>query len=322
MALKQIEIPSLNRSISCLMAAPSSAEPGTHEQGLDRYRVLGGNCLHLHGEGGETHSRIATGKWLAKHHLRREFFVCTQICHEGWDEEAKQPIDRFTPAAVTEDITTDLELLGADYVDLVYLDDKLDAPFEPIIDALAHERESGRIRAFGVRNWTPKRILAAQNYAGLTVGTGLAALITTELALPIASAPMWPAYVPFDSLLMDAVSELGLVVLAHAGDVTSGQCVFGNEDSSARWRPEWVSRWEVPANREVARAVQTIAARHGSSTREVSLAWMLSRRFPVVALVGLPALLSAQGDEYLRASQLTLDEAELRLLDAARSTGQ
>src|SRR5690242_13087222 len=98
MPLRQIEILALNRSISCLMAAPSSAEPGTHAAGLDRYRAIGGNCIHLHGEGGETHSRTATGRWISKHNCRNDFVLCTQICHEGWDEQAQHAIARFTPA--------------------------------------------------------------------------------------------------------------------------------------------------------------------------------------------------------------------------------
>src|SRR5579862_3566568 len=108
MPFRLIEIPSLGRALTNIMAAPSSAEPETHAAGLDRYRALGGNCIHLHGEGGETHTRRATGEWLRDNGLRTEFFVCTQICHEGWDEAAARPIDRFTAEAVAEDIDADL----------------------------------------------------------------------------------------------------------------------------------------------------------------------------------------------------------------------
>lgn len=123
MPLRQIEVPSLGRKLSNLMAAPSSAEPETHEAGLDEYRRLGGNGLHLHGEGGETHSRRVTGQWLQRHGLRSEFFVCTQICHDTWDEANHKPIDRFTAEAVATDIAVDLDLLGTKYLDLVYVDD-------------------------------------------------------------------------------------------------------------------------------------------------------------------------------------------------------
>jgi len=105
------------------MVHPSSAEPGTHEAALDEYLRLGGDCIHCHGEGGETHSRRAAGRWLNRKGVRRQFFVCTQICHDGWDEAGQRAIDRFTPVCVSEDVATDLELLATGYLDLVYLDD-------------------------------------------------------------------------------------------------------------------------------------------------------------------------------------------------------
>jgi aryl-alcohol dehydrogenase-like predicted oxidoreductase len=336
MPFRQIEVPSLGSALSNIEAAPSSGEPDTHLPGLDAYRELGGNCLHLHGEGGETHSRRTAGEWLREHGLREDFFVCTQICHEGWDEAAKRPIDRFTADAVSEDIAGDLELLGSDYVDLVYLDDRPSRPFAPVLDALAHALAAGRIRAIGVRNWRPQRIREANAYMAAIArereeGRGkrgedavaaptIAAVVTTELALPVATAPLWPEYLPFDHGMREVVTELGLAVFAHAGDLTSGQLVFGDADALAIMRPEWVRRWDHPANARIAARVREIAARWGVSTREVNLAWLLNQPFPVVAIIGLPALLGEYGGAYARASELTLDPFELEMLSRARST--
>jgi aryl-alcohol dehydrogenase-like predicted oxidoreductase len=222
MPFRQIDIPLLGRRLSSVMAFPSSAADGTHELGLDEYRRLGGNCIHLHGEGDETHSRRATGEWLRSHRLRPEFFVCTQICHDGWDETAGQPIDRFTPEAVSEDVARDLELLGTDYIDLVYLGDNRQSPFEPVIDALGREIARGRIRAFGVSSWTADRIQAAHVYARRAASQGIAAVVSTELCLATATSPLWPEYVPFDADLEQAVRSLGLAVFAHAADFNIG----------------------------------------------------------------------------------------------------
>jgi len=93
------------------MAHPSSSQAASHEAGLAKYRHLGGDCIHLHGEGGgETHSRYTTGQWLRTHHLRPEFFVCTQICHD-------QPnVSEGRPREISSCCKTE-------YLDLVYLDD-------------------------------------------------------------------------------------------------------------------------------------------------------------------------------------------------------
>jgi aryl-alcohol dehydrogenase-like predicted oxidoreductase len=312
--IRQVHIPSLCRRLSSLMAHPSSAELDTHERGLDEYRRLGGNCIHLHGEGGETHSRRVTGQWLGRQRLRPEFFLCTQICHEGWDLAAKRAIDRFTPAAVNEDVASDLELLGTDYLDLVYLDDNPRQPFEPMIEAMGREMGSGRVRAFGVRNWTAERIRAAQAYA-LSISTpGIAAVVTTELALAAAARPLWPEYVPFDAALERVVRTLGLAVFAHAADFNLGQCLFADEDAPAGWRPQWVQRWDDSANPSLVGRVRQFAAARGLTPREVNIGWLLNQPFPVVAVVSLPSLLDAGGSEYTRAAELRLDEDDLRTL--------
>jgi hypothetical protein len=64
MAIAQRYVPSLDRSLSRFMAAPSSSRPDLHLGGLDLFERIGGNCIYLHGEGGETHSRTTTGRWL------------------------------------------------------------------------------------------------------------------------------------------------------------------------------------------------------------------------------------------------------------------
>lgn len=314
MSFRQIEVPPFGRRLSNIMAAPSSAAPETHEAGLDEYRRLGGNALHLHGEGGETHSRQVAGAWLRRHGLRGEFFVCTQICHDAWDEASQKPLDRFTAEAVAEDVAADLDLLGAEYLDLVYLDDSADLPVEPLIDVLGREIALGRVRAFGVRNWAPRRIRAANSYAARTGQPGVSAVLTTELALAAANQPLWPEYLPFDAAVQQLVSEAGLAVLAHAGGLNLGQCLFGDEDTQAGTRPEWVQRWQHPANRALVERVRGFATAHGLTPRAVNIAYVLSQPFPVIGIVGLPALLSARRGEYERASASVLGEEERRVL--------
>ena len=294
MPIQQIAAPSLRRCLSNLMMAPSSARPETHAAGLTEYRHLGGDSVHLHGEGGETHSRRETGKWLAENHLRPEFFLCAQICHDKWNEESQQEIGRFTPDALHDDISTDLELIDTDYVDLIYFDDRPDAPLEPVLDAIFAETNCGRVRGFGVRNMTAGRIREANAYAAARSAPGVSAVITTELTPFRPTQPLWPGYTPFDAELRGVVEALNLTVFAHAGDVTLGQCLFGDEDSFARMRPEWTARWNHPANAAIADNIRKMAAVHGRTTREILLSWLLNQPFPVVAIVG-NADLSAEG---------------------------
>ena len=318
MPFRHIDVPSLGRSLSNLMCAPSSSDADTHEAGLDEYHRLGGNAIHLHGEGGETHSRRAAGDWLRRHEFREEFFICTQICHDDWDGAVQQSIDRFTSEAAHQDISMDLQLLGTDYLDLVYLDDRPALRFEAVIDALGQEIASGRIRALGLRNWRADRIRDVHSYALKVAGQGIAAIVTTELSLFVSAWPLWPEYIPFDSTLKETVNELGLAVFAHAGDYTLGQCIFKDADLLASMRPEWVERWQLPANADLAQRIQEIGAVHGLTSRAVQMAWLLDQEFPVLAIAGLPSLLSNIGVEYQQGAQAKLTDADLLNLNNHR----
>lgn len=305
MPLPRVDVPSLGRSPSVVMAHPSSADEATHGPGLDAYRKLGGNCLHLHCEGGETHSRRAAGEWLRERRLRPEFFLCTQICHD--DEVGGS---RFTAAAVAADVGRDL-------------DDRPGEPFEPIVDALSREIARGRVRAWAGRNWPSQRLRDAAAYARGSGAPPMAAIVTTELALPLATAPLWPEYLPFDTTLRMTVLELGLTVFAHAGDLTLGQCLFGNEDSLARLRPHWVERWQHADNPALEKRIRRFSAEHGLTPREVGLAWLLHQPFPVVGIVSLPTLLDpVRRAEYERAAALQLTPDDIEFLagrDRSRS---
>ena len=298
------------------MAHPSSAEEDAPELALDEYRQLGGNCIHLHDEGDGVHSRRATGQWLERRGLRAEFFLCTQICHAGWDSVGDRAIDRFKPEAVGEDIDADLELLATKYLDLVYLDDNPQAPLEPVIEALCREITRGKIRAFGFRNWTPERLRKAHEHLSRELLPGVSVVLTTELALASSTGPLWPEYVPFDKELKRTVRDLGLGVFAHAADINLGQGIYGDGDATTRLRRHWSERWEHPSNQTLVPRVRQLAAARGITPRIVNVAWLLNQPFPCVAIVPLPYLGSALRKEYERASQFILKESDLELLNA------
>ena len=297
------------------MAHPSSVGEDGQELALDQYLQLGGNCIHLHDEGGGVHSRRATGQWLQRRGLRTDFFLCSQICHAGWDSTGQCAMDRFTPEAVTEDIDSDLELVATDYLDLVYLDDNPNVPVEPVIIELCRQITGGKIRAFGFRNWTPERIRTAHGRLSYESSPGLAVVVTTELALASATGPLWPEYVPFDEELRTTVIDLGLAVLANAADINLGQSLYGDGDATTRFRPHWTQRWSHPSNQRLVPRVRHFADARGITPRAVNVGWLLNQPFPCVAVVPLPSLLTTLCTDYERGSQLILNEADLDLLN-------
>ena len=234
---RRVFCPSFGMSLSNIMASPSSS--GTVEEHLsllDKYLALGGNCLHLHGEGGETHGREATGKWLRRKNARDDFFICAQICHDEWNAGEQKPVDRFHAAAVTEDIDCELELLGITRLDMVYLSDNPGSDYRPVIETLLAEQRRGRIGTFGYFNWAPERITQANEFARKNGARRTTALVTTELALAKPTRPLWPGYVPFDAAMKQLVQSEGMTVLAWLGDINQGMCLFEPSESTAHWR--------------------------------------------------------------------------------------
>ncbi len=280
------------------MANPSSAEPDSHLKGLELFNALGGNAMHLHGEGGETHSRQVTGEWLNASTNRDAFFLCNQICHDEWDEATKSEIDRFLPDAVHEDIELDLRLIGTGHLDLVYLDDRPYQKLEPAIEAICRAISAGKVRAFGVRNFTAERLREADQISRRLVGKGVAAIITTELSPLVPRSPLWPGYVPFDLALRQAARDLDLVVFAHAEDWALGYQVLEDEVLRKRLRPDWVERWQHPDNAAIVQRIKVIAAGQQTSPRAVLISWLINQPFPVIPIVSLTTLLSDAGVEY------------------------
>jgi aryl-alcohol dehydrogenase-like predicted oxidoreductase len=314
MSFRQIEIRAFGRKLSNIMAHPASADVRPEEREFEEYFRLAGNCFHCHGEGGETRTKRAAGRWLRNRGLRGEFFVCTQICHEGWDGNNHRAIDRFTPEGVQEDIAENLELLSTDYFDLVYLDDNPNASLTSVVQAIGDEVKRGRLRAVGVRNWTAGRIAAAHSQLRSEGLAGIAAIVTTELSLASSTTPLWDGYLPFRGELSYIAKKLGLVVFAHAADLNLGQCLFGDADATSRMRIHWVERWNGSANEFLVRRVKRFADARGLTSRAVNVAWLLNMPFPCIAIVPLSPLLTFRRSEYESASLLRLEETDREYL--------
>ena len=305
------DVPTTDWRLSRFMANPSSSAPESHWAGLDAYHRLGGNCIYVHGEGGETHTRETTGRWLRERHLRSRFFLSTQVCHDDWDEMNQRPIGRFTALGLEEDVRKDLELIGTGRIDLIGLSHHPNLPVEPVIDAVRREISAGRVGGYGFCNWPAARIHEAADYAGRSGAPRPAAVFTTELSLLRSTEPLWPEYPPFSQELEAAVIAHRLWVLAHVGDLNLGQCLLGEEDAISRLRPRWMTRWQHPENPRIVERIRKYSAEKGLTPREVNLAWVLHRSFPVVAIAGLPSMLTERRIEYERVTERTFDTEEL-----------
>lgn len=127
---------------------------------LDAALDLGCTTLdiaHVYG-GGDSERCI--GEWMQERGNRERMVILTKGCHHNGDRK------RVTPFDLAADLHDSLARLKTDYIDIYLLHrDDPSVPVGPIIEAFNEHVRAGRIRAFGVSNWSHQRIAEANAYA-------------------------------------------------------------------------------------------------------------------------------------------------------------
>jgi aryl-alcohol dehydrogenase-like predicted oxidoreductase len=260
------------------------------------------------------------GSWLAKSGRRDDLVIATKISGEG--QRAVRDGAPVTPATLVEALESSLKRLRTDYVDLYQLhwpnrgsyhfrklwrydpsgQDRGETlrHMEAVLEAMERLKREGKVRAFGLsnesawgmsqwlriadeRDWP--RAASIQNEYSL-----LCRYYDTDLAeLGVNEGVTLLAYTPLAA---------GLLTGKYAGDVTpEGTRRSRTPDLGGRITPRV---WEAVA------AYLGIAARHGLDPAQMAIAWILSRPFPVIPIVG--ATSSEQLGVALGAAELALSD--------------
>ena len=120
------------------------------EEGINAF-----DCARSYGRAEET-----LGAWIRKRGCRDQVILLTKC---GDIRNGRVEINR---GIIREQMDRSLDSLQTDCVDIFLLHrDDPNTPVEEYIDTLNEAREEGKIRLFGVSNWTHKRIEQANRYA-------------------------------------------------------------------------------------------------------------------------------------------------------------
>lgn len=127
---------------------------------LDTALELGINTLDTAQGYGRGSTEIALGKYFKSRGNRDKFFVISKACHPApWRK-------RVTPFDLATDLHDALAKMNAEYIDLYMLHrDDPDMAVGPMMDAFHQYQKEGKIKAYGVSNWTVERIQQANDYA-------------------------------------------------------------------------------------------------------------------------------------------------------------
>lgn len=111
-------------------------------------------------------SECSLGNWISSRGNREDIVIITKGCHPRVNKDGSMGPDRMSPECLIEDIEQSLRRLNTDYIDIYLLHrDNLGLSVGPIIESLNSYYRAGKIKEFGVSNWSSWRIEAANEYA-------------------------------------------------------------------------------------------------------------------------------------------------------------
>ncbi|CAN5155592.1 aldo/keto reductase [soil metagenome] len=242
--------------------------------------------------GGESETII--GEWMASRGNRDAIVVATKV----W---GRSDPEGLSPLHVRAAIDASLTRLQTDHLDLYYAHrDDASIPLEDTVALFDELVRAGKVREFGVSNWSADRISTARQIA---VDAGLTPITVAQDHYNLVERGLETALVP--TLLDLDIVELPYYGLA-AGFLTGKYRPGASVESARAGGGEKLL--EVPRNVELLGVLDEIAAARGVSVAAVALAWQRQQRAvgaPIASartVEQVPALVESFGLE------LTADE--------------
>lgn len=276
---------------------------------LDRFWRSGGNFIDTadvytrQGAGvGSVESLV--GEWMSTRRNREEIVLATKVRGVMWNGPDGSGLSRrHVVRAVDESLTR----LRTDYIDLYQAHwADVATPIEETLEVMAELIAAGKVRHFGVSNFSPWRLTEAI-LLGRAAGAEVVSYQARYSLVHREEFELW-----FRPLL----EKYGIGLLAWSpleGGFLTGKYRRGEPVPAGAGRRTQVAPLLTERNFEVLDVVREIAAARALSPAEVSLAWLLARSAPTVPVVSANSV--AQLAEVVAAVDVRLHEDELHRLE-------
>ncbi|MGV9928462.1 aldo/keto reductase [Nocardia rhamnosiphila] len=214
------------------------------------------------------------------------------------------------PAALRNFLSYSLRRLGVDHVD-IYRPARLDpaVPIEDTVGAIAELVEAGYVRHIGLSEVgaeTLRRAAAVHPIADLQIEYSLFSRGIEAEILPVCRE------------LGIGITAYGVLSRGLLSDTAPGRGTgFGQSDYRAH-TPRFQGG-NLAANLNLVDALAALARRHGVSTAQLAIAWVLSRGDDIVPVIG--ARTRTRWSEALGALDIALTEADIAAIEAAVPAG-
>ncbi len=252
--------------------------------------------------GGESETII--GSWLKKSGKRDRIVIATKV---GGEMDAGQGL---SAAYLKTAVEASLRRLQTDYIDLyqAHYDDAA-TPFEETLRTFEDLIKAGKVRAIGVSNHTPERLIA-----------GLDAAKASNLPRYETLQPLYNLYdrQDFEQTFAPICRAQGIGVISFyalaSGFLTGKYRTQDDVDASKRKRSN--SKYMTERGLRILAAMDAVSAETGAKLAQIALAWLMAQ--PDVTAPIVSATAPAQMDELVAATRLTLSaDALQRLADAS-----
>lgn len=246
---------------------------------LDTFFELGGNTFDTsHGYGfplGSCERNL--GAWIRSRGVRDEVVVI--------EKGANAPNN--TGEGLTRELISGLERLGLDYVDFYMIHrDNVELPIEEWVEALNENLQAGRMKAFGLSNFTIPRLEAFKAYAQKR-GLASYSAVSNHLSLSDMLYPLWD-----DCYLVSSGDQESLGWFERTQTVmlpwsSQGRGFFLPGVSRDNLSNPWMVKcWHSEANFQRRDRAVELAEKYGVEPIAIALAWVLNQPFPTLPLVG------------------------------------
>lgn len=285
---------------------------------LDAFVAGGGQFIdtaNIYGDwvpGHKSSSEKVIGEWLVQSGKRNQVVLATKGAHPLL---SSMNVPRCAPHEILHDIDQSLGHLQTDVIDLYWLHrDDPTRPTGEIIETLAAQVKTGKIRYFGCSNWRVERIAAANAYAAAHNLPGFVAdQMSWNAARVDALAIPDKTLVAMDAALHRYHEQSKLAAIPYSSQAG------GVLHKWATGRGDAISKhlntiYPPLANQRRALAVQTLADELNVSFTAIVLGYLQSQPFVTVPIIGPQSL--SQLQDSLAADGVWLDEEQRELIDA------
>jgi aryl-alcohol dehydrogenase-like predicted oxidoreductase len=253
-------------------------------------------------QGGE--SEIVIGNWLKRSGKRNRVVIATKI---GSDMGEGSNVSKDYVLRAAEAC---LKRLQVDCIDLLQTHfDNEATPVEETLAAYAQLIAQGKVRAIGASNISVARLKAS-----------LAA--SERLGIPRYESlqPLYNLYdrMNFESDYAPLCREAGLGVITYyslAAGFLTGKYRSAADTAKSAARGGRMKQYLNARGLRILAALDAVAARHGATPAQISLAWLMARPEMTAPIASATSL--AQLDELMKAPAIKLAREDIAALDSA-----